>query len=46
MTVGGVVRLEPVFFECVAEVRDSSKFFKILRIEIENYPITKTMGMY
>jgi hypothetical protein len=30
----------------VAEVGDSPKFFKILRIEIENYPIIKTMGMY
>jgi hypothetical protein len=26
--------------------RDSPKFFKILRIEIKNYPILMTMGMY
>jgi hypothetical protein len=29
--------LIPVFFERVAEVRDSPKFFKILRIEMKNY---------
>jgi hypothetical protein len=29
-----------------AEVRDSPKFFKILRIEMKNYPILMTMGMY
>jgi hypothetical protein len=29
-----------------AEVRDSQKFFKILRIEIQNYHILMTMGMY
>jgi hypothetical protein len=29
----GEVRVKPVFFECVAEVRDSPKFFKILRIK-------------
>jgi hypothetical protein len=34
------------FFECVAKVGDSPKFFKILRIEMENYPILVTMGMY
>jgi hypothetical protein len=34
------------FFKHAAEVRDSPKFFKILRIEIENYPIIIRMGMY
>jgi hypothetical protein len=42
----GEVPLIATFFECVAEVRDSPKFFKILRIEIENYPIIIRMGMY
>jgi hypothetical protein len=42
----GVFPLELAFFERVAEVRDSPKFFKILRIEMENYPITMTMGIY
>jgi hypothetical protein len=35
-----------VSFERAAEVRDSPKFFKILRIEIENYPIIIRLGMY
>jgi hypothetical protein len=38
--------LIPDFFERVAEVHHCPKFFKIFRIEIENYPISKTMGMY
>jgi hypothetical protein len=43
------MRLVPArtcFFECVAEVRDSPKFFELLKIEIENYPIIIRMGMY
>jgi hypothetical protein len=35
-TTAGKVPLVPVFLERVTEVRDSPKFFKILRIEIEN----------
>jgi hypothetical protein len=34
------------FFECIAEVCDSPRFLKILRTEIENYPILMAMGMY
>jgi hypothetical protein len=44
--ITGGFPLEPVSFECVAEVRDIPKFFKILRIEVENYPIIMTMGIY
>jgi hypothetical protein len=29
-----------------AIAQNSLKFFKILRIEVENYPIIMTMGMY
>jgi hypothetical protein len=42
----GEVPLIATFFECVAEVRDSPKFIKILRIEIANYPIIIRTGMY
>jgi hypothetical protein len=48
----GEVPLKPVFlnmrvsFERAAEVRDSPKFFKILRILIKYYHIIMTMGMY
>jgi hypothetical protein len=44
-SIGGFP-LKPVFIECVAEVRDSPNFFKISRIEMENYPIIIRMGMY
>jgi hypothetical protein len=33
----GEVPLEPVFFECVAEVHDSPEFLKILRIEFSHH---------
>jgi hypothetical protein len=42
----GEVSLIPTFFERVAEVRDSPKFFKILRILLKYYHIIMTMGMY
>jgi hypothetical protein len=38
MLVYGWFPLIPVFFERVAEVRNSPKFFKILSIEMKNYP--------
>jgi hypothetical protein len=34
------------FSERVAEVRDSPKFYKILRILLKYYHIIMTMGMY
>jgi hypothetical protein len=42
----GEVPLKPVFFKHAVEARDSPKFFKILRIEVENYPIIIRMRMY
>jgi hypothetical protein len=44
--VGGEVPLEPVFFEHVAEVRDSPKSLKFFKNWMENYPILMTMGMH
>jgi hypothetical protein len=46
ITSYGEVPLKPVFFKHAAEVRDSPKFFKVLRIEIEKYPIIIRMVMY
>jgi hypothetical protein len=43
--VGGV-SLIVTFFERVAEVPDSPKYFKILRILLKYYHIIMTMGMY
>jgi hypothetical protein len=44
--ISGEFPLEPVFLKHAVEVRVSPKFFKILRIEMKNYPILMTMGMY
>jgi hypothetical protein len=46
ITTIGWFRVKLTFSEHVAEVRDSPKFFKILRIELKNYHIMMTMGMY
>jgi hypothetical protein len=46
LTSAGGFQLIPVYFEHVAEAHNCPKFFKVLRIEIENYPIIQTMGMY
>jgi hypothetical protein len=55
-TVEGEVPLKPVFFKHAGLIfvlprrcaipRESQKLFKILRIEIEKYPIIIRMGMY
>jgi hypothetical protein len=43
-SVLGGFRVKLSFFECVAEVRDSPKFFKISRILLKYYHIIMTMG--
>jgi hypothetical protein len=45
VNIGGF-RVKLSFFECVAEVRDSPKFFKILIDEMKNYPILIRTGIY